>query len=273
MAGRAGRAGWAVIAGLLAATIAGCSFGPPPWGGGGEGGPVVVSTDGRVLATAGNYSSCGTESTLVASESPTEVALSVRLTVVSTVEVYCERGSPPLTVRLAAPLGSRKLVDAATGQPLPQFSARLLLQPTVLPPGYRPWQVEPVLAGPVAGGKVWYSRLTGADQPGDGQFYITEYPDRPFVPGPWQSPRPTGEEGPWTRISVRGVQGWAEKGIIAWRQGGLDYSMGQLLKDGRLSFTVAQLVAIADSAKRWTGPIPAVTGPAQASRTITPSPA
>jgi hypothetical protein len=257
-----------VIGGLLAAAAVGC--GPAPWGGGGEAGPVVVSPDGRVLVIGGNYSECGTQSALVASESLTEVALSVSITVVSSLQFGCERDSPPLLVQLAAPLGSRKLVDAATGKPLLQFSARLLLRPTDLPPGYRPWQVQPVEAAPlqdergqpVAGAQLWCSRLTGAYQRDDGQLIITEYPDRPFVEGPWQSPMPP-QEGHWTRIEVRGVPGWASVAGIAWRQDGLDYSIGEFpTADGRPKLTTAQLVMIADSATSWTGPILAATGPA-----------
>jgi hypothetical protein len=87
---------------------------------------------------------------------------------------------PLLTVRLAALLGKRKLVDGATGQPILQFSARLLLRPRLLPPRYRLSQVQPMMAAPmqgqrgqpVAGAQQWYSTFTGAEQPetGDGNL-------------------------------------------------------------------------------------------------------
>ena len=91
---------------------------------------------------------------------------------------------PPLQVELVAPLGSRKLVNGATGQPVPQFSARLPLQPGMLPPGYRLWQVYSQLIGteghPVVRVQLWYHpRIEGAGQ------LITESTDSPFVPRPW----------------------------------------------------------------------------------------
>lgn len=254
MTGRRRRAGWAAAAaGLLIAAAAGCgssgSGGTVSWGE--VWGPAVVSADGRVLTVAGYASGCGTASTLVARQSLAQVALWVRDVVVSS----CMPGAgaqavpPPLQVRLAAPLGKRKLADGATGHPVPQFSARLLLRPGVLPPGYRLRGVVPLLTGteghPVVRVQLWYY-----PQPGKaGQLVITESPDSPFVPRPWQSPpepwQSPGKQGQWTRIRVRGVPGWAAPSVISWRQSGLIYSISA---DPPLPLTTAQLIAIADSA-------------------------
>jgi hypothetical protein len=81
---------------------------------------------------------CGTTSALAVHQSRGQVAFWVRSVVVSSC-VPGERAlpvPPPLQVELVAPLGNRKLADRATGQPVPQFGARLLLQPRMLPPGY-----------------------------------------------------------------------------------------------------------------------------------------
>lgn len=228
-------------AGLLIAAASGCGSGRAvSWGG--VWGPAIVSADGRVLTVAGYASGCGTTSTLVARQSLAEVALRVRNVVVRS----CMPGEgalqvpPPLQVRLAAPLGKRKLVNRATGQPVPQFDARLLMRPGILPPGYRLRQVLPQLTGPqghaIARVQLWYSPPTErADW-----VVITESPESPLVLLPWQSPP---QHGNWTRIRLRGVPGWAAPSVIAWRQRGLIYSISTYTP-----LTTAQLIAIADSA-------------------------
>jgi hypothetical protein len=223
-----------------------------------------------VLVVSGSYSECGTESVLVADESPAQVALSVRVVVVGSLNGTCNRESPPLEVRLAAPLGKRGLVDEETGKPVVQFSARLLLRPRVLPPGYRPWQVQPELAAPplgtqshpVAGASLWYSPWIVANAPDVGALRITEFPDPRFLRGSLQAPMPRPNRG-WTRISVRGVQGWAAPYGIAWRQHALDFAVDVFPAGGnRPPLSTAQLIAVADSLTTWTGPLPGTTGPA-----------
>jgi hypothetical protein len=269
MTWRGRRAGWAAAAaGLLIAAAVGCGSG----GSGGSGssgsssgsgtfkgsaflrevwGPAVVSADGRVLTIDGYYAGCGTASTLVARQSPARVALWVRDVVVRPVAPgACAQGAPPpRQVRLAAPLGKRKLVDGASGQPILQFSARQLLLPRVLPHGYRLQEVVPLVTSPeghpVVTVSLHYYRQSG----GTGELVITESPDGPFVPQPWQSPpepwQPPGQQGRWTLIRVRGVQGWAASAVIAWRQRGLVYSVSA---EPPPPLTTAQLIAIADSA-------------------------
>jgi hypothetical protein len=153
---------------------------------------------------------------------------------------------PALQVRLAAALGKRALVDGATGQPIPQFSAPLL-RPTKLPPGYRLRQISPELTGPqghpVVRVELWYH----VRDDGAGYLVIAEYPDSPLVPRPWQSPLESGpppaKPARWSPIRVRGVPGWAAPSTIAWRQRGLIYSITT-----GTPMTTTQLTAIADSA-------------------------
>jgi hypothetical protein len=233
------RVGWVVAtAALLVAAASGCgSGGAVSWGG--VWGPAVVGADGRMLTVSGYDSWCGTTSRLVARQSPSQVALWVRDVVVRS----CAPGEgamavpPPLQVRLTAPLGKRTLVNGATGQPVPRFDARLLLRPS----GYRLRQVTPQLTGtqghPIARVQLsYYPRTERA-----GQLIITEFPDSPLVPRPWQSPpEPRGQ---WTPIRVRGVPGWAAPSVIAWRQRGLIYLVGAVPQ-----MSTAELIAIADSA-------------------------
>jgi hypothetical protein len=235
-------------AGLLIVAVSGCgSGGAVFWAG--VWGPAIVSADGRMLTVAGYGSGCGTISTLVAGQRLAHVALWVRDVVVSS----CMPGEgalpvpPPLQVRLAAPLGKRKLVSGATGQPVQQFNARLLLRPRILPPRYRLRQAFPQLTGPeghaIVRVQLWYYPRN--ERAGD--LVITESPDSPFVPRPWQSPpepwQSPAKHSQWTRIRVRRVPGWAAPSVIAWRQSGLIYSIS-----AGPPLTTAQLIAIADSA-------------------------
>jgi hypothetical protein len=195
-----------------------------------------------VLTVPGLASWCDGTSTLIARQSAARVALRVRDDAVP-----CPPGaaawamSAPLSVRLAAPLGKRKLVNAATGQPIARFSAPLLLRPD-----YQLREVDPQPTGPkahpVAGVELHYARSHAA-----GDLWLTEYPDSPHVPPPWQPP---AKEGPWARIRVRGVPGWASPAGIAWRQHGLIYSIsaGPPTESGGPPLTTARLIAMANSA-------------------------
>jgi hypothetical protein len=242
MAVRRRRAGRVVAtAGLLVVAVIGCGSGRAFfWGG--VLGPAIVSADGRVLTVAGYASGCGITSTLVATQSMAHVALRVRDVAVRS----CMPGEgalavpPPLQVRLATPLGMRKLINGANGQPVRRFNARLLLRPRILPPGYRLRQVFPQLTGPaghtIVRVQLWYySRSERADG-----LVITESPDSPLVPRPWLSP---ARHSQWIRLRVRGVSGWAGPSVIAWRQGGLIYSIS-----AGPPLITAQLIAIANSA-------------------------
>jgi hypothetical protein len=236
----------AATAGLLIATASGCgsagavSGGAVSWGG--VWGPAIVSADGRTLTVAGYATGCGITATLVARQSPTQVALRARDVVTSS----CFPGEgamprpPPLEVRLDTALGRRKLLNGCTGRPVPQFDARLLLQPRILPPGYQLRQVYPQLTG-TEGHAVAEVRLSyDAQTETAGYLLITESPDSPFVSPPWQSP---ADGSQWTRIRVRGVPAWAGPSVIAWRQRGLLYSVS-----ASPPLTTTQLTAIADSA-------------------------
>ena len=149
---------------------------------------------------------------------------------------------PALRVRLAAPLGQRNLVNGLTGQPVPRFDGRLLLQPAKLPPGYQQQAVFTQLTSAqkhpvIEVQQVYWRRTTGT-----GYLDIDETVDSPFLVPPWQSP--AGGE-PWTRIEIRGVPGWASPSAIAWRQHGIIY---RISASTPLPLTTAQLTAIADSA-------------------------
>jgi hypothetical protein len=84
---------------------------------------VTSPTSSGQVTLSSRIGGSGPTSTLVAHLSRGQVALWVRSVVVSS----CVPGEgalpvpPPLQVELVAPLGNRKLVNGATGQPVPQF--------------------------------------------------------------------------------------------------------------------------------------------------------
>jgi hypothetical protein len=234
------------IAGGLAAVCAGW---PVPGGSGsvsrqGYSGGAIVSADGRTL-TVGPYGlSCPATVTVVARESTGRVALFVQ---------YLTPDNPPAcppgsgtaalrseqTVRLRAPLGRRRLVDGATGSPTPWISARFVLRPTALPPGYRLLELRPWL------------NLTGTSRPACAQSY--QAPDDPDVLEIIQTAGSgpiLGGAGGWTKIRVRGHPGQASRNLITWRENGLmDYVLiGEQDPAGPQVLSTRQLVAIADSA-------------------------
>jgi hypothetical protein len=222
----------------------------------GYGGTAIVSTDGRTL-TVGPYGlSCGATVTVVARESSRRVALFVQYRTPDN-PPPCPPGSgtealrSEQTVRLRAPLGRRKLVDGATGSPTAWISARLVLRPTALPPGYRLRELRP-----------WIT-LTQSSRPSCLQYYQAQ--NDPNVleivqsGGSLQLPGPG--PGGWTPIQVRGHRGRASRNLIIWRENGLIDYIAIYGPGNRQLLTASQLIAIADSApalhaKAWPSSAP-----------------
>lgn len=233
----------------------------------GYGGTAVVSVDGRMILV-GPYRSggCVAAVTVVARQSTARVALFFQ-------SVPKPGGCPPpyeneagvvpaQAIRLARPLGSRKLVNGATGRVIAWLSARLMLRPAVLPAGYRLTGVAPAVpyrltrvapgvssvqaASPEPAGVTQsYSLPHGADP-----LEITQSAGSPQVPGPGP--------GGWITIRVRGNAGRATRNVITWRENGLtDFiEVGGLAgPDEPQLLTTRQLIAIADSARLNTGPL------------------
>lgn len=187
--------------------------------------------------------SCPATVTVVAQESTRRVALFVQ---------YLTPDNPPpcppdsrtsalkseQSIRLRAPLGRRRLVDGATGSPTAWISARLVLRPTALPPGYRLRELRPRI------------NLTQSSRPSCAQFYQAQN-DPNIVEigqsgGSLQLPGPG--RGGWTPIQVRGHRGRASRNLIIWRENGLIDYITNYGPSNRQLLTARQLVAIADSA-------------------------
>lgn len=224
----------AVLAGLLLAASAGCTAGGHV-SYSGYSGKAVVSGDGRTI-TIGLYSGygCPAKITPVARQTSAHVAL------------YLEYDTPPNpppcppaqstlvqwhNLKLATSLGHRSLVDGATGKAIAWISARLVLRPTVLPPGYQFSRLvpygEPNVAGPAGCLQSYISGTSGLTigQSAGG----TDLETAP---------------GHWTRIRVRGQPGLAGRGVITWRENGLnDYIVGML--------STRRLIMIANGAQTY----------------------
>lgn len=213
----------------------------------GYSGTAVVSVDGRTILV-GPYMSggCAATVTAVARQSTTKVALLLQAV---PKPAGCPNGQneahpvPAQDIRLAQPLGSRKLVNGATGGVIAWLSARLMLRPTALPAGYRLTRVIPAVtslrggSSEPAGVYQLYNLPYGADP-----LEITQSAGNPQVPGPGP--------GGWITIRVRGQSGRATRNVITWRENGLiDLIVvgGQSGPDEPQLLTTRQLIAIADS--------------------------
>jgi hypothetical protein len=237
------------ITGCLAAVSAGCGVIGSGAGGQvvsfqGYGGTAIVSADGRTVTIGPYLPDCPAKVTVVARESATQVALFLQhLTPAH--PPPCQQAMPALVdsqVRLHAPLGSRKLVDGATGKPTAWISARLVLRPTVLPAGFRPFELIPAIN---------HSRPQSPGPAGCVQFYSwhgdPNYLEIVQSAGSLQVPGPA--KGGLTPIRVRGHHGRAARNLITWRENGLtDYILVGPGPPGPQALSTQQLIAIADSA-------------------------
>ena len=242
------RAAVMAITGCLAAVVAGCGV----IGGAssqasyqGYGGTAIVSTDGRTLIVGPYGLSCGATVTVVAHESSRRVALFVQyLTPDNPPACPPHAGTsalrPEQSIRLRAPLGRRRLVDGATGRATAWISARLVLRPTALPPGYRLRELRPWL------------NLTQSSRPSCVQFYQAQNDPNivEIVQSAGNVQNLGAGSGGWTRIRVRGYPGHASRDLITWRENGLtDYVLaGEQSPAGAQVLSTRQLIAIADSA-------------------------
>jgi hypothetical protein len=257
-----------LLAGALAVGCSGCSAATPGTTGGnvssqgtaspvsyqGYSGTAVVSVDGKTILV-GPYMSGGCQATVtaVAREGAARVALYLQAVPKPGGCPHGQDEAPPVgaqEIRLAQPLGGRKLVNGATGAAIAWLSARLMLRPAALPAGYRLTGVAPaVTSSKVAGVYQAYSLPHGADP-----LEIAQSAGSPQVPGPGP--------GGWTTIRVRGLSGRATRNAITWQEHGLtDFIVvGGLAGPAESQLmTTRQLIAIADSSPAYnTAPLPPV---------------
>jgi hypothetical protein len=218
----------------------------------GYGGTAVVSADGRTV-TVGEFgaSSCGATVKAVARESATRVALFLRVSTPRKPPSFCAHAGaasviPSQKIGLRAPLGGRRLVDGRTSRATAWISARLVLRPGRLPPGYQPAKLIPA------------ADLSRAQSPGPAgctQFYPSPKKTRwlEIIQAAGQLPRSeTPQVVAGHPIRVRGHPGHAGRNVITWREDGL---INYILiigvhspQDTRQLLTTQQLIAIADSA-------------------------
>jgi hypothetical protein len=215
----------------------------------GYGGTAIVSTDGRTI-TVGQFASgsCGTTVKAVARESATRVALLLRFSTPRNPPTCPNIAASLITsqkIRLPAPLGDRKLVDGRTRRATPWISARLVLRPTHLPPGYRRAKLIPAAehAPPQSPGPAGCTQIYLSPKKASWLEIIQTAGKLP----PSETPPVGGHP-----IRVRGHPGHASRNVITWREDGLtDYIRmigNQIPQDTRQLLTTQQLIAIADSA-------------------------
>ena len=239
------------VLGCIAALLSGCGA---IGGTGGQvvsyqgyGGTAIVSADGRTI-TVGQFGAfCPAKVKAVARESASRVALFLQYSTPRN-PPSCPQDAamriPSQQVRLRAPLGSRKLVDGRTGKATAWISARLVLRPTRLPPGYHLFELIPAVD------------LSQAQSPGPaGCTQIYRSPNRASELVIVQSAGTLGlsrlARPGWTPVRVRGYPGHANRNIITWREHGLTDHIVVGVQNPLSApqvLSTKQLIAIADSA-------------------------
>jgi len=207
------------------------------------GGTAIVSADGRTVTVGGFVPPCFGTADAVARETAARVELWLRDAVPARHGV-CNMMMAIVnsqTIRLKAPLGSRRLTDGGTGRAVAWISARLVLRPTAIPAGYRLRDLAPAVdftvpEGPGPAG----CTQDYAGPSGEYALVIEQSTGGLVVPGP-------GPAG-WTAIRVRGLPGRATRNLITWQENGLTDLIMVATPRWPQALTTTQLVAMADSA-------------------------
>jgi hypothetical protein len=214
-------------------------------------GSVVLLFDGRTILYS-NPSPCRFAG-LGATETPTQVSLSLRERDGGPLDCVGSSADEPHKTVLASHLGARTLVDQATGMAVPYFDQSRGLRLVV---GQTPWAsltyeprvvistYSPYFGGP--GAAVMVQTFSGFDPRGPyptfGRVQIIEVSG-----GGWNPPPATVT----TPLTVRGHAGLAAAGIIVWTEAGLTVAVVATLPPPPQP-TAPPYVAIG-------GPVPAAT--------------
>ncbi len=214
---------------------------------GGYSGPVLVSVDGRTVTVGGFAQPCFGSVSLVADETPTQVALRLRTTTPRQ-HSGCHSAMgmiQALTVQLHAPLGSRVLVEGGTGLSLLWFDGRRTLRPGRLPAGYALKSTSPwVGRGPATGPRflVGCAQYFRSAQTG-GVFEVIQTGGVRNLPQAAHSGA--------TPVWVRGVRGLADDGSVGWTADGQTFTVGVVAAPDEgpgAVLTIDDLIATIDSA-------------------------
>jgi hypothetical protein len=178
-------------------------------------GSAVLRTDGITLLYEDPTGPCRSPK-LTATESDAQVTLTLTESDLGLVNCVRFPRADPLMVRLAAPLGTRTLLDALSHRVVPVFTERQALIPHRLP-GWQPGPNQVTLGTLLPG-------FGGGDAAVLVQYFTrTTYGLAPawmavveVAHGGWHSP--TGQ--PTVPITVRGQPGQATDGLIVWSENG-----------------------------------------------------
>jgi hypothetical protein len=197
-------------------------------------GEVLVSADGRTLAVS--QTGCGTAA-LDVRESRTAVTVRLRIGV----DIMPAPGACAIrsfTAQLAAPVGSRRLVDGVTGKSLPAFDGKGILRPARLPPGFvHRYDTASLGDETVRNGTVGCVQLFTKGDSYDELIWISQ-----DIGATWQVPDGVTE----TPVQVRGHPGTAIPGEIEWTEAGQMFTIRSMTY-AYATLSTAQLLAIADS--------------------------
>lgn len=197
-------------------------------------GPILVSADQRTLA--GTVSKGCASGSLDLQETASTVT--VRLYLWPSIMIAPGQcAMQTFTAVLAAPLGSRRLVDGVTHAQLPSFDGAGILRPTHLPPGfihrYDTASFPNETVGHATAGCV---QLYTENDSYDEAVWITQ-----DIGGIWQPPEGVVS----TPIVVRGHPGTAIPGEIEWTEDGQLFTIRSLTY-AYATLSTPELVAIGD---------------------------
>jgi hypothetical protein len=205
-----------------------------------EGG-ALVSVDGRTISVTGDGVLCDQVISLDAIETDLTVAIELRNAQPRKPECAGVTTYALYRVRLALPLGRRRLIDGVTGKPVPYLDVTAVRRPAYVPPGYvfrydepgtRAFPLYPYPA-PTRHGRVSYSEVFSARA--NDWLVITRQPA-----GPVRWPASFRVRA----VTVRGHRATAAAGAVTWTQDGWRFTVNG---DGVPPLPLGELLAIANS--------------------------
>lgn len=140
---------------------------------------ALVSADGRHITVTGRGGGSVVSISLAARETATAVKLSL-LAVPARCPCHANLILEPVHATLSAPLGSRRLVDAATGQTITIMSGTTLATVGWLPAGFQTTPIDALADSgstqPVSGSPGWVRRYAAQNPADTNIITISQYP-------------------------------------------------------------------------------------------------
>jgi hypothetical protein len=199
---------------------------------------VLISADGRTIS-ASESGPCLPSAVLRARESDTEVVLKLQ-TLPHTSPCFGPVGARTWATRLASPLGTRQVTDAADGRGIAIFDERGLLRPSRLPIGYAfSYTAAMYATGAARAEPDWDASCAQLYTNADGdQLWITQTYGKHWPP----------RLGPTAAlVPVRHSLARTAPGTVAWQEHGQSFLIVSSTPEATTALPIAELIAVADT--------------------------